>query len=79
VKAAYQWGFRDCVALAAIPQPEPAGLDVERLTDELVQSEIHRVLCMNAKHRSPFTGQCQSGGNIAHGLRARLAATEAKP
>ncbi len=48
-----------------------APLDVEVLTP-LLKAELHRVQCMNAKHRSPFTGQCQSASNIARGLAARL-------
>jgi hypothetical protein len=44
---------------------EVAGL----LTDEMVERELHRVLCMGAKHRSPFTGECRAAPNIAHGIR----------
>lgn len=48
------------------------GGDEARPTDAEVTAELHRVLCMNAKHRSRFTGQCSAGPNIARGLRARL-------
>jgi len=49
-------------------------VDVERLAP-LVKDEIHRVFCLNAKHRSPFTGLCRGDAahNIARGLVARLA------
>ena len=44
------------------------------LSDEMVRAELHRVLCMNAQHRSRFTGLCRSAPNIARGLRSRLEA-----